>query len=176
MNISELKLEFIRNLEGFYPAEEIHSFFHIIAEKHLNLSRIEIALKPDLVVCHKVIEQFHEAILRLKKFEPIQYIIGETEFFSLIFKVNTHTLIPRPETEELVEWILSEKSLAAEKNNSLTILDIGTGSGCIAISLAKNSNGAQVHALDISTEALAIAKQNAKLNEVDVNFDQIDIL
>lgn len=176
MKISELKSDFIRSLEGLYPAEEVQSFFNIITEKYLDLSRIEIALKPHFVVYPKVIQQYQEAVRRLKEFEPIQYILGETEFYNLIFKVNTQTLIPRPETEELVEWILTEKPIQEEKNNSLTILDIGTGSGCIAISLAKNRKGAQVHALDISPQAIAIAKQNAELNKVDVRFEQIDIL
>src|SRR5690606_24555259 len=104
-------------------------------------------------------EKFQAALLRLKNHEPIQYIIGETEFYGLPFKVNKHTLIPRPETEELVEWILNNSEFRIQNSE---FLDIGTGSGCIAISLAKNLPNAQISALDISEEALKVAQQNSE--------------
>ena len=107
--------------------------------------------------------------------KPIQYIIGETEFYRLPFYVNQHVLIPRPETEELVEWIISLPN-SSQKEKNLNILDIGTGSGCIAISLAKNLPNASVFAIDISKKALQVAKQNAVLNEVTVEFIEYDIL
>lgn len=121
-------------------------------------------------------EKFQKAILRLKIHEPIQYIIGETEFYGLPFKVNKHTLIPRPETEELVEWIYSEFSNQQSTINNQQFLDIGTGSGCIAISLAKYLPNSKVSALDISEEALKIARENAETNKVEVDFFQKDIL
>lgn len=173
MNISELKSSFLNSLEGLYPSEEIQSFFNILSGKLLDLTRIEIALNPKIQVSKEDLERFQDAILRLKKHEPVQYIIGETEFYGLHFNVNKYTLIPRPETEELVEWIISEIDFSTER---LRILDIGTGSGCIAISLAKNLPNAEVHALDISSEALKIATQNAELNEVKVEFFQTDVL
>ena len=176
MKISELKSSFNNSLQGIYPFEEIQSFFNILSEKYISLSRIEIALNPEKEVSSEDSERFQEAILRLEKQEPIQYIIGETEFYGLPFKVNKHTLIPRPETEELVEWILSEQKLGAAWVESLKILDIGTGSGCIAISLAKNLLNSIVHALDVSEEALQIARKNAVLNGVDVQFFLTDIL
>ena len=109
------------------------------------------------------------------KRQPIQYILGETEFYGLPFLVNENTLIPRPETEELVEWIL-ESTKYEEQSTKLNVLDIGTGSGCIAISLAKNLPNAQVSAIDVSEKALATAHKNAEINKVDVNFILKNIL
>ena len=108
---------------------------------------------------------------RLNNFEPIQYITGKTFFFNSYFEVNSFTLIPRPETEELVQLILSENSL-----NTPQIIDIGTGSGCIAISLAKELKSASVSALDISAEALSVAQRNAVTNKVSVSFIELDFL
>lgn len=176
MKISELKSSFKSSLEGLYPSEEVKSFFDILADKYLSLSRIQIALKPDAKVSEDNSERFEKAILRLKKQEPIQYIIGETEFYGLLFKVNQHTLIPRPETEELVEWIVSEQASANQNADPIAILDIGTGSGCIAISLAKNLLNSEVHAVDISSEAIKMARQNAVENGVAVEFFQTDVL
>jgi release factor glutamine methyltransferase len=172
VKISDLKSNFKKTLSELYPSEEIQSFFNILSEKYLNLSRIEIALNRDRRLTETEAEKFQKAILRLQNHEPIQYIIGETEFYGLPFKVNKHTLIPRPETEELVEWILS----GFPPSGARGILDIGTGTGCIAISLAKNLPNAKISALDISEEALKIAEANAKLNKVEVNFFQTDIL
>ena len=108
MKISELKSNFKTALSEIYPSEEIQSFFNILAEKYLKLSRVEIALNPEREISEETFQNFQKALLRLKKHEPIQYIVGETEFYGLQFKVNKHTLIPRPETEELVEWILKD--------------------------------------------------------------------
>ena len=176
MKILELKPIFTNSLSDQYPSQEIQSFFGILCEKYLSLSRIDIAMDPEKTVSSEDFQRFQEAVLRLKKHEPIQYIIGETEFYSLPFRVNKHTLIPRPETEELVEWILSEQNGSVFQNNPLSILDIGTGSGCIAISLAKNLQNAVVHALDISSEALKVAAQNSGVNNVEIEFFQTDVL
>jgi release factor glutamine methyltransferase len=174
MNVKTLKNHFSAELSGIYPSEEIQSFFSILSEKYLCMSRLELAINSEMVLSEVVSEKYKEAILRLKKHEPVQYIIGETEFFGLRFNVNKHTLIPRPETEELVDWILAETNTQNPKPR--TILDIGTGSGCIAISLAKNLPGSSVSAIDISEEILLIAKQNALINEAEVNFERLDIL
>jgi release factor glutamine methyltransferase len=171
MTIRELKSKFISGLTQLYPATEIHSFFKLLIDYKLGLTTIDIALKPTIELSKDELEYFLNALIELKQEKPIQYIIGETEFYGLIFKVNEDTLIPRPETEELVHWILKE-----EKINKLNILDIGTGTGCIAISLAKNLDNSKVNALDISKKALIIAKQNASLNMVDINFIEGDIL
>lgn len=176
MKLKELKSIFNNSLSELYPSEEIQSFFNILSEEYLNLSRIEIALNPQQEISENAAEKFQKAILRLKNHEPLQYIIEKTEFYGIPFKVNKHTLIPRPETEELVDWILSEKMLNSQYSLPNTILDIGTGSGCIAISLAKNLQNVEVSALDFSEEALRIAKENAVINKVEVDFIQMDIL
>jgi len=175
MQISNYKKQFFSELSWLYPETEIQSFFNILIELKLNLSRIEVALQPDLAISETTITFLQKAIAALKKNIPIQYITGETEFYGLKFNVNESVLIPRPETEELVDWIL-ENSKPKTQNSKLKILDIGTGSGCIAISLAKNLSNTDVFALDISSEALKIAKKNALLNKVDIYFSEIDIL
>jgi release factor glutamine methyltransferase len=172
MKLKELKNKFITELSEVYPSEEITSFFSILSEKYLGLTRLEVVVQPELNVSVAISETFLNAISRLKVFEPIQYITGETQFYGLPFKVNENTLIPRPETEELVEWILEVQKKAKSKS----FLDIGTGSGCIAVSLAKFTQECEVSALDFSSEALKKAKENAILNVVSVDFFQQDIL
>ena len=159
-------------LKGLYPETEIKSFSYLIIEKLTGFSRTEIIVNKNTLFSdeqHHVIETFIE---KLKKNVPIQYILGETEFFGLAFSVNESVLIPRPETEELVEWIHSENTLTA----NLNILDIGTGSGCIAISLKHEFPNASVHAFDISEKVLETAQSNATLNKLEVNFSKVDIL
>jgi release factor glutamine methyltransferase len=159
-------------LEGLYPEQEIKSFSYLIIEKLTGLSRTEIILNKNTLFSieqHHVIESFIE---NLKKFVPIQYILGETEFYGLIFNVNGAVLIPRPETEELVEWICMEN----DHNNHVKILDIGTGSGCIAICLKHELPNSTVDAFDISEVALETARGNAQRNKVDVHFTKTDIL
>lgn len=139
------------------------------------MSRLDLALNPGRELSSSEINKFEDSISRLQNHEPIQYIIGETEFFGLKFRVNEHVLIPRPETEELVQWILDDigENSAGSK---LEILDIGTGSGCIAISLAKHLPQSKISAIDISEKALKIARENAEINNVEINFMQADIL
>ena len=174
MKASVLKSNFIKTLTDLYPSEEVLSFFSILTEKYLGLTRLELALRPNLVVSEENSDRFKNVILRLKNHEPIQYIIGETEFYGLHLKVNRYTLIPRPETEELVDWIINDAK--AQDPEPKTLLDIGTGSGCIAISLAKNSLNYKVSAIDISSDAIEIAFQNAVSNDVKVDFSKLDIL
>jgi len=175
MQILNFKKQFFSELSEIYLETEIQSFFNILIEFQLNLSRIEVALQPDLEISEIAITFLQKAISELKINTPIQYIVGETEFYGLKFNVNENVLIPRPETEELIDWILENAKLKTQ-NPKLKILDIGTGSGCIAISLAKNLSNTDVFALDISSEALKIAKKNAQLNKVDIYFSEIDIL
>tara|TARA_B110000238_G_C16047148_1_gene404434 strand:+ start:66 stop:908 length:843 start_codon:yes stop_codon:yes gene_type:complete len=157
---------------------EIASFFFILVEEYLNLKRIDITLNPDFKISDEKVLLLDTALKRLKNEEPIQYIIGATEFYGFPFLVDKSTLIPRPETEELVEWILLEttKSQSNQVSKSLQILDIGTGSGCIPISLAKNLPAATISAVDISADALKIAIKNATLNKVKVKFIEGNIL
>lgn len=159
-------------LEGIYPETEIKSFSYLIIEKLTGFSRTEIIVNKNTLFSieqHHVIESF---IQKLKKFIPIQYILGETEFYGLTFNVNESVLIPRPETEELVDWIRNENN----GNSNLKILDIGTGSGCIAISLKHEFPTAEVDAFDISENALKTAQNNANINKLSVRFTEVDIL
>jgi release factor glutamine methyltransferase len=139
------------------------------------LRRIDLALNIDLLFSSEEILIWNAILEKLQLEIPIQYILGTTQFYGLEFNVNENVLIPRPETEELVEWIIIS-NLKTPKLKKLKILDIGTGSGCIAISLAKNIPDAEVSAIDISDKALATAKKNADLNKVAVAFLQKNIL
>jgi len=171
MILKSLKTYFSTALKGYYPETEIQSFFNMLSEHILKMQRIDISQNLYSVVSGKKYDKFEVAIDRLKTYEPIQYILGNTEFYGLNFKVNPSALIPRPETEELVAWIINEH----EGKDEISILDIGTGSGCIAISLAKHLPNAKVFALDVSSEALSLAMDNALANDVDVVFIEADV-
>ena len=173
MKLSQLKINFIAQLQGVYDKEEIHSFFYILSDFFLQFSRFDFYMSQDTMVSETTIARFEKVLLRLKTLEPIQYILGTTQFYGLTFKVNKHTLIPRPETEQLVHWVLSNLH---DQGCVLDILDIGTGSGCIAVSLAKNIPSARVSGIDISEKALEMAQENAVNNQVLVSFCEKDIL
>lgn len=172
MLISEYKLKFHHQLKDEYPHEEANSFFYLLIKFYLGWERIDLALDPSKQISPAEEEQLDKALYRLLDHEPIQYIIGETEFFGMRFMVNSSVLVPRPETEELVQWVIED----SVKKNPVSILDIGTGSGCIAVSLAKNFPHSKVSALDISKEALTVAGENARINAVEVNLIHADIL
>jgi release factor glutamine methyltransferase len=172
MIIKSLKSHFNKTLSELYPDTEIQSFFNLLSEQILNMKRIDISQNLYSVVSGKKYDKFLKAIVGLKKHQPIQYILGDTEFYGLVFKVSPSVLIPRPETEELVDWIIKDSK---EKQN-ISILDIGTGSGCIAVTLAKKLPNAKLFALDVSAEALKLAIINAETNEVEVEFIEADIL
>lgn len=175
MKIKEYRTQFIDALTPIYDAGEAESFFYLILEEKHQLKRIDLALHPDLVFSEEEIAVWNSILEPLKKEIPIQYLLGKTSFYGLDFEVNENVLIPRPETEELVEWII-KSNLKIEKLKSLKILDIGTGSGCIAISLAKNLPDARVYAIDVSEKALATAQKNAEINNVNVTFINQNIL
>lgn len=175
MKIRNYKSFFIQELLALYDEAEAESFFYIILENKNNLKRLDLALNIELEFSKADIEIWNTIKEKLQLEIPIQYILGTTSFFDLEFEVDKNVLIPRPETEELVELIIS-RNLKIQKSKNLKILDIGTGSGCIAISLAKNLPNATVLAIDISEKALQIAQKNAKTNEVKVTFIQINIL
>ena len=130
-------------------------------------------VQSDYSLTNEEVSPLYAALSQLKQQVPVQYIMGETEFFGLTFKVDKHTLIPRPETEELVRWVIDDFKSSEKK---LRILDVGTGSGCIAISLASAFKNGQISALDLSPEALKIARMNAAINSFDVQFIEADIL
>jgi release factor glutamine methyltransferase len=169
MKIKQYRTQFIQELSGIYDVLEVESFFYLILEEKRNLKQIDLALNPDLTFTDEEIADLSVLVTELKKEIPIQYLLGKTNFYGLDFEVNSNVLIPRPETEELVEWIIKENTRGG-KSSTLKILDIGTGSGCIAISLAKNLPHAQVFAIDVSENALATAKRNAEVNGVSVTF------
>lgn len=175
MKIKQYKSFFQEQLAILYDEIEVESFFYIILENKNNLKRIDLALNIDLEFSELNLSVWNEILEKLKLEIPIQYILGTTSFYGLDFEVNENVLIPRPETEELVEWIIKENT-NIESSKKLKILDIGTGSGCIAISLAKNIPNSEVFALDVSIKALAIAKKNAEINNVNITFVQKNIL
>ena len=174
MEVGEFRKEFTERLEKEFSKEEVQSFFNILSEAFLNMSRLQVALNMKKELSSEEEQMMRQGLHRLEQHEPVQYITGETEFFGLPFKVNRNVLVPRPETEELVQWILED--LKEGTNRTIKILDIGTGSGCIAISLAKQLPQAKITGWDISEAALKIAKENADRNEVKVNFEQVDVL
>jgi release factor glutamine methyltransferase len=169
MLLKNYKTTFHQELSSLYDEHEIDSFFYIIVDKLYDLKRIDLALNPEKVLDGIYLKKWKSIVLELKAQKPIQYILGETEFYGLPFLVNESTLIPRPETEELVKLIISN-TVIIKSIKPLKILDIGTGSGCIAISLAKNLLNTEVFAMDISDKALVTAQKNAEINEIKVDF------
>ena len=169
MTLQDFKLEMISELSSIYEMDELNSIFNLLSEDYLKIPRSKILLADEIDLNESNQNLFSSALERLKTHMPIQYVLGKTTFMNLEFKVNSSVLIPRPETEELVRLMLKEDLDGKE------ILDIGTGSGCIAISLAKNLPNAKVSALDVSSDALEVAKENAKLNNVSIDFIHADI-
>ncbi len=190
MLLKEIKTIYHKELDALYAREEVASFFCIAIEHYLNLERFVLAMQPDKIISKEEEQPLFETLAQLKIQRPIQYIIGETRFMELDFIVNEGVLIPRPETEELVRWVIDDvrnvkcesrrrnasKETTAIKNARVQILDIGTGSGCIAVSLAKNLPNTEVFALDVSEQALKVAQANALHNNVSVSFTTADIL
>ncbi len=173
MLIKDYRTHFIKVLTPRYDALEAESFFYLILETKFQMKRIDLALQPEIVFTEIDVLYWDSIVEQLLQEIPIQYLLGTTSFFGMDFEVNTNVLIPRPETEELVAWILEKYS---KNRHPISILDIGTGSGCIAIALAKNLPNAKVAALDVSELALKTAKQNADRNAVSVTFLQKNIL
>jgi release factor glutamine methyltransferase len=172
MLLKDYRTHFIEKLTPLYDVMEAERFFTISLEELKGWKRVDVALNPHAELSADEIVKWDKVLEALEQQKPIQYIFGRTHFYGLDFEVNEHTLIPRPETEELVEWVIHEN----KSRGRVTILDIGTGSGCIAISLAKNLPDAQVFAIDVSAGALEVAKKNALNNNVNVTFIQQDIL
>lgn len=172
MTLPQIKDHFFKELEHLYPETEIESFMQLILEHHFGIRRIDLALNPELKTRSWNAEPFKKAVRELLDEKPIQYIIGSAEFAGMSFSVNESVLIPRPETEELVKWVAD----SAKEIRSPEILDIGTGSGCIPIALAKCLPASKVQALDISKYALDTARKNAERLKADVMFFEQDIL
>ena len=174
MLLKQYKTHFFDALKNIQDEREIESFFFILTEYLHNLKRVDVALNPDFELSEEAVEKWNAILAELQQEKPIQYITEEAWFYGLRFEVNENTLIPRPETEELVEWILN--SPITHHPSPITILDIGTGSGCIPVSLKVNLPQANVSAIDISEKALEVAKRNAAINKVEINFIQANIL
>ena len=172
MTLRELKLYINTSLNSFYPKEEIQAFYFILLHFYGGLSKTDILISPNRTIdnLHKI--KILNAIEELTTEKPIQYILGETEFFSNRFFVDENVLVPSQETEELVAWIISE----TDTNQKINILDIGCGSGCISISLAKVLPNTKVTAIDISKKAIELAKRNAVENNVQIHFIEQNIL
>lgn len=172
MTLPEIKNLFLQKLDTLYPETEILSFFYLLLEHHFGTKKIDLALEPELMRKEWPEKRFSEALHQLLEERPIQYVVGHAEFAGLKFKVNENVLIPRPETEELVAWMLE----SIDKSQPLRILDIGTGSGCIPITLSLQIPSAEIHAVDISEKALELARENAQRLGAEVRFFNLDIL
>ena len=173
MLLKEIKEIFHKELDDNYPKEEVDSMFYLMIEHNFGLERFILAIDPGIVITQEEEQYMFEGLSKLKNEQPIQYVLGETTFMDLKIMVNESVLIPRPETEELVNWVLED---IENLDDNLKVIDIGTGSGCIAISLSKLRPNIRATALDISKSALEVAKKNALENDVDIEFIQADIL
>ena len=181
MNINKFRDYFNKTLKKLYPTSEIDTFLFLLLEEYLNFKRIDVVLKSNFEISPEDLTLLKSSTKLLEQEVPIQYILGKTEFYGFPFILNEHVLIPRPETEELVTSVLNkisklERLHPIEKEKKLKILDIGTGSGCIPISLKRSLPFAEITAIDIANEALIIAQKNASLNKVNINFIQQNIL
>lgn len=172
--VKDIRKYYCELLCSLYEKDEANAMILILFKYYFNIDRVRMVLEPDLRLSESEMLKIHFAVKDLLRNKPIQYVTGETEFCDLKFKVNENVLIPRPETAEMISKIVNSQHSTV--NNHCSIIDIGTGSGCIAISLAKMISNSNVYALDISEEALKIAKENAFNNNVNVSFIHDDIL
>jgi release factor glutamine methyltransferase len=163
--------EILSLLKSIREDQEASSIAHLLFEKFAGMDRPALIRQPDLNLSAETETSLRESLSRLLNHEPVQYILGEAPFLELMLEVGPTVLIPRPETEELATLVIQEKKVERPR-----ILDIGTGSGCIAIALKKSIPLARITAIDISADALQIAKRNALKQQVDINFELIDIL
>lgn len=172
MTVFEAISDTEQQLQGIYDAAEAAAITDWLAEAMTHTRKTERQLRQELQLSAAQAEQWEAAVARLLQHEPLQYVLNEAWFYGLKFYVDKNVLIPRPETEELVDWIIENHS----QSGPLHILDIGTGSGCIPISLKKTLPQAQVRGIDISAAALGIATRNATALHADVDFSVIDFL
>ena len=173
MTLIDVRNYYRKTLKDYYSKNEIDFYFKILINSFFNWDSTLIALNPKKQLTILESSKLIKTINNLKKFKPIQYITGESFFMGLKFKVNKNVLIPRQETEELVEWIINDN---LDFQNKINVIDIGTGSGCIAISLSKKKRNFNLTAIDNSDKSLLVANENARLNKVKINFINNDIL
>lgn len=174
MKIGELEEQYRLELEQLYDDDEVKALFSLSAEHVLGLSPSRLRMDKHVTVSFIDIQKLLSILNDLIIGKPIQHILGEAHFYGSVFKVNKNVLIPRPETEELVDWIINENTTSANQN--FRVLDIGTGSGCIPISLKKHLPHFEIYTLDVSPEAISVAKENASQMDVKINFIEDDIL
>lgn len=174
MTLNAFRIFFFDTLKSLYELEEIQGFYSLLLNKKLGINRVEAVLQSERILDASTEIECRDLLKRLENQEPIQYILNRTHFCDLPFLLNANVLIPRPETEELVYWMVSHFEINLQKK--LKILDIATGSGCIAVSLAKLLPKVEVSAMDISREAILTARENAALNQVQIDFMEADIL
>ncbi len=171
-NLLSIRQQFETSLSPIYDREEITNLFHITCEHILNLKRMQFTLRMQEALTGEELQQFNLILEQLISGKPIQHILGKAPFYGMDFFVTEDTLIPRPETEELVDLIIKD----TQDKSGLRLIDIGTGSGCIAISLAKHLQDARVEAVDISAAAIHVAQENARQHQVNIDFKCLDIL
>ena len=178
MKIGELAAHYELELEPLYDSNEAKALFSIAAEQVLALSSAKLIMQKDTDLSFINMQKLLSILNDLQIGKPIQHILEEAHFYGAVFKVNEQVLIPRPETEELVDWIISDNSpqFSVNTNHKISILDIGTGSGCIPITLKKHLPKAEVATLDVSANAIAVAKENAEQINVSIKFIEADIL
>jgi len=172
MTLSQINIMYADRLRAIYPNQEIEGIFKIVARHVLNYSKIDIHLNKDENILSSLENKLTSILDRLLTREPIQYILGETEFYGIIMKVDHRALIPRPETEFMVD--LAIHSIPNDK--PIQIIDLCTGSGCIAIALAKNLPNATVIATDISENSIRLAIENSIASQTEINFRVDDLL
>lgn len=170
--LTDLRNDYISELTPIYGEPEARSMITILIKRYFDLSKSDLVVQPDVRLSESEILRLHYAVKDLKNHKPIQYILKHVDFINTRIVVDESVLIPRPETEELVQHILEME----KEKKELRVLDVGTGSGCIAISIAKNIPDAEVVGIDVSGEALKTASKNIFVNEVMVHFEEFDIL
>ncbi len=182
MTIDESYKHFVKDLQTIYDERESNNIADWVFE-NVGIKKLDRITAKQQQLSNSTLTQLNNKLEQLLTHKPIQYVLGEAWFYKMKFSVNEHVLIPRPETEELVEWVVTEirnKKLEIRNkkvsNSTFTILDIGTGSGCIAIALKRELQKAQLYAIDISNDALLVAKQNAADQNEEINFLQLDFL
>lgn len=176
MTIASIEKVFIKDLASLYGPEEAGSIAWLVIGFVCKINRSQYLSNKYDDLSEQELATFYQILSDLKKGRPVQYLLGETEFYGSIFKVNSSVLIPRPETEELVDWVLKDLNINKVELGRLKLLDIGTGTGCIPITIKKYLPNLEVTAVDVSFEALEVAKGNADFNHTDVHFTQDDIL
>ncbi|MES2513177.1 MAG: peptide chain release factor N(5)-glutamine methyltransferase [Bacteroidota bacterium] len=174
--LSDLYEFYKTELLSVYDENELYAIFELVCDHYLGYSKTDTRLNFQGNLNQSDVLKIYDTAKALRSGTPVQYILGEADFYNLKFNVNASTLIPRPETEELVDLIIKQYKQETVNNQTLTILDIGTGSGCIPITLKKNLPQAKVTGIDISERALEVAQSNATKNKVEVEFTKLDIL